>query len=90
MTAEKRGGGKARGSHWKGSRRWRRLNARIEKKNRRNPRPVPVFGECVRCRKKFVPDWLDISQCCSPCMMRNLAEFLGIKPEDLKGGIKMK
>ncbi len=80
--AVKRGGGKAKGSHWIGSRRWRRLTARIEKRNRRFPKPIPVFGECRRCGRRFVPGWIErlgkFDNCCSRCQVKNLADGLNI------------
>ncbi len=76
----KRGGGKARGSHWVGSRRHRRLCGRIEKRERKHPPRVVEFGVCVKCGTKFVPEWCDkigrFSQVCDPCLVATLLAII--------------
>lgn len=81
-THEKRGGGKARGPHWIGSRRWRRLTGRIIKRERKYPKPLRAFNECARCHRTFTPGWNDrlskFDNCCSRCQLKNIADGFGI------------
>lgn len=87
-THEKRGGGKARGSHWPGSRRHRHLMKRMAKRPRRSP---DVFGVCARCTCKFIPAWCDtlgvFNRCCEPCRLRNLFDALDFPEGYEKAGL---